>query len=194
VIPRSLYVATALLLAAAIAMAGYLVHLRRQSEAEQQHLAVLGPLAPPASGESSNTVLVVANDSRGTLDRREVTLTLPSQPAERLREQLRALFAIFIQESAPHHIGAGSDVKNLYLVGDDTAVIDLTPTFADAHPSGIMAETLTIDSILRTMAANNAAIKRIKILVDGRERETLAGHANLKDFFETIAPQTAAAQ
>ena len=88
--------------------------------------------------------------SRGTLDRREVTLTLPSQPAERLREQLRGLFAIYMQESAAHHIGAGSDVKNLYLVGDDTAVIDLTATFADAHPSGIMAETLTVDSILRT--------------------------------------------
>ena len=193
-IPRSLYVATALLLAAAIAMAAYLVHLRHQSEAEQQHLAGLGPLAPPASGESSNTVLVVANDANGALDRHEVTLTLPAHPAERLREQLRALFGIYTQDGAPHHIGAGSDVKNLYLVGNDTAVIDLTLAFADAHPSGIMAETLTIESVLRTVAANNAGIKRVKILVDGRERETLAGHADLKDTFETIAPLTTASQ
>ena len=56
------------------------------------------------------------------------------------------------------------------------------------------AEPRILDSILRTVAVNNAAIKRIKILVDGRERETLAGHANLKDFFETIAPQTTSAQ
>jgi Sporulation and spore germination len=193
-IPRSLYVATALLLAAAVAMAGYLIHLRRESDREQQRLAQLGPLAPPSSGQSSSTVLIVANDAHGTLDRREVTLTLPAQPAERLREQLRALFGIYLEDGAPHQLGDGSEIKNLYLVGDDAVVLDLNAEFADAHPSGIMAETLTIESILRTIVANDAAIKRVKILVDGQERESLAGHVNLKDFFETLGPQAAAVQ
>ena len=191
-IPRSLYVATALLLAAAVAMAAYLIHLRRESDREQQRLAQLGPLAPPSTGQSSSTVLIVANDAHGTLERREVTLTLPAQPAERLREQLRALFAIYLQQDTPHHFGDGSEIKNLYLVGEDAVVLDLTGEFADAHPSGIMAESLTVESILRTIAANNTGIKRMKILVDGQERESLAGHVNLKDFFEIISPQASA--
>jgi hypothetical protein len=35
--------------------------------------------------------------------------------------------------------------------------------------------------------ANIPGILRVKILVDGKERETLAGHADLSDFYDTGA-------
>jgi len=42
-----------------------------------------------------------------------------------------------------------------------------------------MAEELMLASIIQTLSANVPGIARVKILIDGRERETLAGHADL---------------
>jgi len=59
------------------------------------------------------------------------------------------------------------------------AVINLHGEFADHHPSGIEAETLTIDSIVGTVYANFPRIEQVRFLVDGQPRETLNGHADL---------------
>ena len=60
-----------------------------------------------------------------------------------------------------------------------TALINLRGSFADSHPSGVVVETLTIQSIIGTLHANLPQIEQIRFLVDGQPRETLAGHADL---------------
>jgi hypothetical protein len=52
-----------------------------------------------------------------------------------------------------------------------------------------MEEELTIVSMVQTLAANIPKLTRVKFLVDGKERDTLAGHADLKGFYDvaTIA-------
>jgi hypothetical protein len=62
-------------------------------------------------------------------------------------------------------------------------VIDTNVGFADSHPSGVLAEELTIASMVSTLNANDPQITRVKILVDGKERDTLAGHADLRRFY-----------
>ncbi len=62
--------------------------------------------------------------------------------------------------------------------------MDADSAFADAHPSGVLAEELTVASVALTLNANDSKITRVKILVNGQERETLAGHADLKRFYE----------
>jgi len=42
---------------------------------------------------------------------------------------------------------------------------------------------LTVASIVATLNANDNQIQRVKILVNGQERETLAGHADLQRFY-----------
>ena len=66
-----------------------------------------------------------------------------------------------------------------HVPGGQLAVINLHGTFADHHPSGIEAETLTIDSIIGTLYANFPRIEQVRFLVDGQPRDTLAGHADL---------------
>ena len=63
--------------------------------------------------------------------------------------------------------------------GGELAVINLRSTFANAHPSGVEVETLTLQSIIGTLHANLPQIEQIRFLVDGQPRETLAGHADL---------------
>lgn len=63
--------------------------------------------------------------------------------------------------------------------GGQLAIINLHAAFADHHPSGIEPETLTIQSILNTLAANIPRIEQVRFLVDGEPRDTLNGHADL---------------
>jgi hypothetical protein len=59
------------------------------------------------------------------------------------------------------------------------AVVNLTPSFAANHPSGIQTETLTVLSICGTLHANLPRVTQVRFLVDGLPRATLAGHADL---------------
>jgi hypothetical protein len=38
--------------------------------------------------------------------------------------------------------------------------------------------------MIQSLATNISGLTRVKILVDGRERETLAGHADLSGFYD----------
>ena len=48
---------------------------------------------------------------------------------------------------------------------------------------GIESETLAIYSIVDSLAVNVPAVKKVKILVQGQEAETLDGHADLTGEF-----------
>lgn len=75
------------------------------------------------------------------------------------------------------------------------AVVNLTSAFANGHPSGFAAETLTILSINATLHANLPRVTQVRYLVDGQSRSTLAGHADLTRIYLTSdAAATAGAQ
>ncbi len=172
----------------AIALGFYTLHLKRkvardeQAAAEQQTA-----MAPPANGPPEPVTLYVASDSDGTLRKTQVTIALPAERSERARAVLRALLAEYLKSPSPHPIGAAADVRDVYLLGDDTAIVDTNSAFADAHPSGVLAEELTVASIVVTLNANDNKIARVKILVNGQERDTLAGHADLRRFYEAAS-------
>jgi hypothetical protein len=44
-----------------------------------------------------------------------------------------------------------------------------------------------VASLIQTLSANLPGILRVKILVEGKERQTLAGHADLSNFFDVSA-------
>jgi hypothetical protein len=63
--------------------------------------------------------------------------------------------------------------------GPELAVVNLTASFAASHPSGLETETLTVLSICATLHANLPRVTQVRFLVDGQQRATLAGHADL---------------
>jgi hypothetical protein len=182
---RRVLVMFAVLALIALGLALYALHLKRKVARDEQLAAQQQQsLAPPANGPPTPVTLYIASDSDGTLRRTQMDVTLPPERSERARAVLRALFGQYLQNSSPHPIGAGADVRDVYLLDDDTAVVDTNAAFADAHPSGVLAEELTVASIVVTLNANDPKIQRVKILVNGQERETLAGHADLRRFYE----------
>jgi spore germination protein GerM len=94
---------------------------------------------------------------------------------------------LYLDRASNHPLAVGSEIRSVYLVDPGVAVIDTNAIFADGHRSGVLVEELTVASIIQTLAGNIPGVLRVRILVDGKERETLAGHADLSDFYETSA-------
>jgi len=183
-VTRPIVVMFIVLLLIAAGLGFYAYHLKSKVAADEQRLALQSQVVvPPSSGPTTLVTLYVASDQEGGLRRSQVNVALPQERSERARAILRSLLTTYLLPGSPHPIGAGSDVRDVFLLGSDTAVIDTNAGFADSHPSGVLAEELTIASMVSTLNANDPQITRVKILVDGKERDTLAGHADLRRFY-----------
>ena len=86
-------------------------------------------------------------------------------------------------------VAARSEIRNVYLVDPGLAVVDTNAAFANGQRSGILVEELMVVSIVQTLSANVPGINRVKILVDRKERETLAGHADLSSTYDMVNVQ-----
>jgi hypothetical protein len=193
-IPRHLVIAVAALLMIVLGMAVYVWQMRGRAAAVPVVTSDARPLAPPSAGPTEQLTLFVAYDDPGILRAQSARIPLPSGRQQRAEELLRALLALYLDKSSPHAIGVGADVRSVYLVDPGLAVIDLNAAFADTHRSGVLVEELTVASLIHTLSANIPGILRVKILVDGKERDSLAGHADLSDFYDVSAVNQLAIQ
>jgi len=128
-----------------------------------------------------------------------ITLFLPSEEDNLLhpepREILSGPSAAEEAEQAVKELIRGSDkgnvsplppetkLRQLFITKEGTAYVDFSREFMENHPSGSSAELATVYSIVNTLAYNFKSIKRVFILVEGGERETLSGHINLSQPF-----------
>lgn len=184
-ISRHLIATTVLLLALAGAMGIYLVHLEHEQQVtpppmrESQHVT-----PPPASASAATVTLWVANDDAGTLRPQQVSVPLSSDPQQRAEDVLRALLKLYLASGSTHRMGAASEIRDVYLAAPGIAVIDVNSAFADEQISGVLAEELTLASFVQTLSTNVPGLLRVKFLVDDKDRDTLAGHADLTGFYD----------
>lgn len=73
------------------------------------------------------------------------------------------------------------------------ALVNLRSSWVEAHPPGITSETLTIQSIVGTLHTNLPEITKVRFLVDGRPRATLAGTVELDRTYDADSTVTAPA-
>ena len=182
-IPRHLVIGVAAMLAVALGMSVYVWRMRGRV-AESVPATYTRPVAPPVSGPTEQVTLYVAYDDPGVLRAQSARIPLPEGRQQRAQELLRALLGLYLDKSSSHPLGPGAEVRDVYLVDPGLAVIDLNAAFADGHRSGVLVEELTVASLVQTLSANIPGILRVKILVDGKARDTLAGHADLSDFYD----------
>lgn len=109
----------------------------------------------------------------------QVELRLYSEPTERLKQIVAAL----VQATLPNYrnpIPRGTSLNEAYIDSQKTAYLDFSHHLADGHIGGTTAELITVSAILKTVfdAFPNEII-HVQILIDGKEKKTLAGHLNL---------------
>jgi flagellar basal body-associated protein FliL len=85
-----------------------------------------------------------------------------------------------------------AELQGVKREGEDILSVNFRDSLVANHPGGSAAEMATVYSLTNTLTTNLPAIKRIRILIDGKERESLKGHISLHNPFmmnrELIAP------
>jgi hypothetical protein len=213
-IPRYQRILFAILLGSSVLMAAYLIYLHRRNYTDVKN-ADNTPIEAPAYSASEEVTLALANDSDGSVTATPRSLALPQQPAVRARALLEHLLAEYTLPHAKHAVGGGIAVDDVFLVplplggansassspavalskdadadplthaSGTLALINLRSSWADAHPSGITTETLTVQSIVATLHDNLPEITKVRFLVDGKPRATLAGNVVLDRTYDT---------
>jgi germination protein M len=70
-------------------------------------------------------------------------------------------------------------LRELFITREGIAYVDFSGEIADDHISGSFAEIRTVFTIVNSLTYNFKTIKRVFILIEGIEKETLAGHIDL---------------
>ncbi len=190
-IPRYQKVLFVLLLAASLAMAGILWHLRNRAHQRMLAGEDSAPTQAPEVEPAEQATLVAASDADGSLLAQERSLPLPEDPGTRARVLLGKLLDLYASPDSAHPVpGGAASIAQVFLLpaqsaqdslpaDAELAVVNLTGSFAASHPSGIETETLTVLSICATLRADFPHVTQVRFLVDGQIRPTLAGHADL---------------
>jgi spore germination protein GerM len=87
------------------------------------------------------------------------------------------------QELAPT-IPQNTTLRALFITEEGTCYVDLSVDIQENHPGGVATELLTVYSIVNSLILNIAEIEAVKILIEGQESLTLAGHIDLQQPFE----------
>jgi hypothetical protein len=113
----------------------------------------------------------------------DTELMLSSEPVQRAKQVIEALIS---QPPTPEQrtLPANATLLGFYILPDGTAIADFSDALSSEIPSGILSESLAVNSVARTLESNVPGLKRLKILIHGQEVDTLAGHVDLTGFFD----------
>jgi spore germination protein GerM len=78
----------------------------------------------------------------------------------------------------------GTQLKAFYVTGDGTAYVDFNEVLGSNLPGGVRSELFAVFSIVNSLTLNLPDVNRVQILIDGRQKETLAGHVAISDPFK----------
>jgi spore germination protein GerM len=112
-----------------------------------------------------------------TEETREIVPT--KQPADRGAQILAALIDGPQGDGALPAVPEGTMLRRLWVERDGDAYADFSEELASSITGGSADEILTIYAIVDSLTTNVPEIRRVGILVAGRERETL-GHLDLR--------------
>jgi spore germination protein GerM len=84
------------------------------------------------------------------------------------------------QQGLARTLPAATAIRAIFVTQEGTCFVDLTSAVTENHPGGIQSELLTVYSIVNSLVLNVPQIKAVKILVNGTEANTLAGHIDLQ--------------
>ena len=69
---------------------------------------------------------------------------------------------------------------SVFLTEDGVAYLDFDGAIRNKHPGGGLSELLTIFSVVNTLTLNVSEVEAVKILIEGHEANTLAGHVDIR--------------
>ncbi len=132
---------------------------------------------PAATSTQIVQIYFIAEDGRH-LRAEPVEVAAGQPPLALVGEVLQALFQgpktalgpIFSKPLAP---------RSFFIDGQGIAYVDLPGTVGAAQPGGIAAEHLALYAIVNSLVLNVPEVTAVKVLIDGQETESFAGHIDI---------------
>jgi spore germination protein GerM len=104
--------------------------------------------------------------------------------AEGVIAQGRAILAAQLQMEAPQPLVSvmprGVTLRSFFVTERGDAFVDASAELSRAHAGGSLNEMLTVYALVNAVTANLPAVRRVQILIDGKEVDTLAGHVDIR--------------
>lgn len=149
---------------------------------------VFNAVFPPVDTEASkkkekHLVIVYFSDSQERFlkpEKRYVFVT--NDAAQQVREITKALLD-GSKAKLINTFPTGVSVKDVRVDNEGTALINFSKNLIKLHPGGSTAEMATIYSLTNSVTENVASVKKVKILVDGKELPSIKGHISTKKAF-----------
>jgi len=159
------------------------VFLEPAPRAEEAARAKLSQIAlQPNNGTTQFATLYFPSLNEGKILPESRSITWAKSDADRVRQIVLAL-AEGSHQGYGRVLPATTTVRAVFLTLHGVAYVDLSNDILSDFEPGIETETLTIYSIVNSIAANIPAVKRVQFLMQGQEAETLDGHADLTAAF-----------
>jgi len=136
----------------------------------------------PAQAPSQTATLYFPslNDRKLVPESRSVTWA--ETDADRVRQILLALI-----EGSHQGLGrvlpASVNIRAIFLAPEGTAYVDFSSEFPAGLAPGIESESLAVYALTNSITTNISSVKKVKLLIQGQEVETLDGHADLTGAF-----------
>jgi spore germination protein GerM len=105
-------------------------------------------------------------------------------PVDRAKASLQELIT-GPKSDALRTVSTEVKIRELFIDDQGTAYVDFSEALRQTNPGGPWAEMLTLRSIMQTLVANVPEVKRVQILIEGREVETLAGYVDIRRPLDT---------
>jgi spore germination protein GerM len=141
--------------------------------------AVMLPRCAAGEGDKQVVYLYFADAKRPFLVAEARVMADPGDPTAFSRQLVSELIDGPSRGNLPT-IPKGTQLRSFFMLGDGTAVVDFSAHLRENHPGSCRAEQLTLFSVINTLILNVSEVDRVKILIDGAEAQTLAGHLPLE--------------
>lgn len=169
-----------------------LAHLERSEDLARRE--VIRPvIAAPEDKKVRVKIFWASRENPLRLEPVEVDLPAAAEPLDRARLALDTLIAS-PPDPEQRTLPADTVLLALYLLRDGTAIADFSDALSGETPSGIASEQFAVDSVTRTLHASLPAAQRLRMLIQGQEVETLAGHVDLTGAFSLTEEPAPAAE
>jgi len=152
--------------------------VRAQRALAQQTPSAMGQEAEEAVGDET-THLYFADRNARFLSGEQRVFPPPSHAAERIRQIVEALIHGPTGSLLPT-VPESATLRSVFLLDGGTAVVDLDGSIRKAHWGGVHAERLTVYAIVNSITLNMESVETVRILIDGGEATTLAGHWDIR--------------
>ncbi|MEW5978810.1 MAG: GerMN domain-containing protein [Acidobacteriota bacterium] len=156
--------------------------VRPHREVRQPFLAEVA--APDPSAAKKSVILFFPSPERdGLLESEQREIRASADPAVEARQILAELIRGPSNGYSPA-LPSETRLREVYVLEDGLAVVDFSTEVSTRHPGGLTQEISTIYCVVNSLSRNVSAIQRVRILIEGREAESLAGHVGLAEPFE----------